>query len=67
MLLLASETSKTPFYVAAALLVAWAIGLFVVGMRAEGDWPANESSARLLMVVSGLLVATTMAAAVLTG
>jgi hypothetical protein len=66
MLLIAAETSKTPFYIAAALLVLWAFTLFAIGMRSHEDWPSSERTARTLMAVSAVLVLATMATAVAT-
>jgi len=66
MLLLAAETSKAPFYVAAGVLVCWAFVLFAIGMRRHEAWPADERTARALMAISAVLVLTTMATAVAT-
>jgi len=59
------EPDKTWFYVAGIVLVLWAFGLFVYGMRTS-KWPDRISGERLVIVVSVLLVGATMAAAVAT-
>ena len=60
------EPSKTPFYVAGGLLALWAFVLFAIGMRRHDDWPSNAGSARVLMLISVVLVAAAMATAVAT-
>ncbi len=60
-----SEPDKTWFYIAGVVLVAWAFGLFFMGTRST-KWPDGLGGERLVITVSVLLVAATMAAAVLT-
>jgi hypothetical protein len=60
------EPSKTPFYIAGGLLALWAVTLFAIGMRRHDDWPSNAGSARVIMLISALLVAAAMACAVIT-
>jgi hypothetical protein len=62
-----SEPSKTPFYIAAALLVAWALLLFFVGGRRKDTFPSSKTQARGVMALSVVLVAAAMTTAVLTG
>jgi hypothetical protein len=61
----AAEPSKTPFYIAGGLFAAWAIVLFVFGMRTPG-FPENQGVARGVMAVSVVLMAAAMATAVIT-
>jgi len=68
-LLLAAELakkSKTPFYIFAALLIIYAVGLTVVGSARHETFPPSAGAARALMGVCALLVAGTMFTAVIT-
>jgi hypothetical protein len=73
LILFAAETSekaepdKTAFYIAAGLAVVWALSLFAIGMRKDGEWPGDQGTARVIMIISALLVAATMISAVATG
>jgi hypothetical protein len=58
------EGSKTAFYIAAGALASWAVLLGVFGITRE-TFPASEGVARVVMLVSGLLMAVTMATAVI--
>jgi hypothetical protein len=60
-----SEPSKVPFYVAGGLFAAWAIVMFVVGMRRE-TFPGGQRGERGVIAVSVVLMAAAMATAVLT-
>ena len=60
------EPSKTPFYVAGGLLVAWALVIGFIGVTREA-FPAKKAQARGVMALSAVLVVATMASAVLTG
>jgi hypothetical protein len=59
------EPSKVPFYVLGGLAACWAIVLFAVGMRSP-DFPGSAAAQRGVITVSFVLVAATMASAVLT-
>ncbi|MFL5817779.1 MAG: hypothetical protein ACJ76L_09265 [Conexibacter sp.] len=59
------EGSKTAFYVAAGALACWAVLLGAFGVMRE-TFPRSEGTARIVMLVSGLLMLTTMACAVIT-
>jgi hypothetical protein len=61
------EASKTPFYVAGALLTVFAVIVSAIGIRAHGHWPASGGAARGVMALGALLVAATLATAVITG
>jgi hypothetical protein len=61
MLILAAEEvekSKTPFYLAGSLLVAFAIVISVVGFK-RPDFPADTATARGVMALGATLVAAT--------
>jgi plastocyanin len=64
--MLAAASSKLPYYIAGGLLAAWAVLLAAWGISHHG-FPGSPGRARLVMLTSLLLVAATMAAAVLTG
>ncbi len=59
------EGSKAAFYVAAGALACWAVLLGVIGITRE-TFPPSKGAARVVMLVSGLLMAATMATAVIT-
>jgi hypothetical protein len=61
------ETSKTPFYVAGIALTVFAVIVSAIGIRAHGHWPGSAGTARAVMGLCAVLVAATMATAVLTG
>jgi NADH:ubiquinone oxidoreductase subunit 6 (subunit J) len=60
-----TEPDKTWFYIAGAVLVLWAFALFFLGTRST-KWPDGLSGQRLVIAISAVLVAATMAAAVAT-
>ena len=60
-----AEKSKVPFFVAGGLLAAWAIVLFVVGMRTP-SFPGGQSGERTVIAVSLVLMVAAMATAVIT-
>lgn len=63
---LAAEKSKVPFYIAGGVLVVWALALsMAIGMR-QPRFPGNLEGQRAVSAVSILLVAATIATAVLT-
>ncbi len=63
----AEETSKTPFYVAAALLVLYAAVLSAVGTLRHETFPPSRGVSTGIMLVGAVLVAGVMATAVITG
>lgn len=63
---LAAEKSKTPFYIAGGLLVAWALLVSLgLGMR-QRDFPRTAMAARVVMAISAALVVLAVSMAVLT-
>jgi plastocyanin len=64
--MLAAASSKVPYYVAGGALAAWAVLLAAWGISHHG-FPRSAGRARLVMLTSLVLVAATMATAVLTG
>ena len=63
----AEETSKTPFYVAGLLLVVFALVVAAIGIRGHEHFPRTLGAARAVMGLAVLLVALTLATAVVTG
>ena len=61
------ETSKVPFYVAGLALTAFALIVAAIGIRGHERWPGSRGTARAVMGLGMLLVAATMATAVITG
>ncbi|MDQ3850999.1 MAG: hypothetical protein M3296_10355 [Actinomycetota bacterium] len=58
-----AEKSETPFFVAGALLVIFAVGVSVIGFR-RPDFPTTTTAARGVMAMAVLLVLGAMSAAV---
>src|ERR1700730_1787929 len=61
----AATPSKTPFYVAGALLAAWAV-LLSLFAATRPNFPGSMRGARLVMLGTVVLVAATTGSAVLT-
>jgi hypothetical protein len=61
------ETSKTAFYVSGIALTVFAVIVAALGIRAHGHWPASRGASRMVMGLAFVLVALTMASAVITG
>ena len=61
------EHSKTAFYIAGAVLVAFALVISAIGITRIGTFPASRGQARGVMALGALLVAAAMATAVITG
>jgi hypothetical protein len=59
------EPNKVPFYILGGAAAVWAIFLFAVGMRTP-SFPGSVGAQRGVMAISVVLVAATMASAVLT-
>jgi hypothetical protein len=60
-----AEPSKTAFFICAGLAAAWAVVVSVIGLR-RAEFPDTIGGARGVMAISIVLVAATMAAAVIT-
>jgi hypothetical protein len=61
------KPDKTAFYICAGVLVLFAVLVAVVGTMRGGAWPGTLGARRGLCALAALLVAATMASAVLTG
>jgi hypothetical protein len=62
-----AEPSKTPFYVAASALVAFALILSAIGTKQSATFPPSKAVGRGLTLLCMLLVAGAMFTAVITG
>jgi hypothetical protein len=62
----AGTPSHLFFYVAGIVLVCWAVGLAAAGLTHPG-FPGSQRGKRLVMLTTFVLVATTLATAVITG
>jgi len=63
---LAAEKSKTPFYIAGGVLVAWALILSLgLGLR-RPDFPGNLTGQRIVSAISAVLVLAAVSTAVIT-
>jgi hypothetical protein len=60
------ETSKTAFYVAGGVLAAFAVVISAIGIRGHETFPPSRGAARAVMALAVVLVAATMASAILT-
>jgi Mn2+/Fe2+ NRAMP family transporter len=61
-----AEKSRVPFYIAAGVLVLWALVLsFVLGLR-KPNFPAGRPGERIVIAISVVLVLATASTAVLT-
>jgi hypothetical protein len=61
------ESSKTAYYVAGGVLAAFAVIISAIGISRHETFPPSKAAARGVMALAALLVAITMASAVLTG
>ena len=62
-----AEPSKTPFYIAAIALIAFAVILSAVGTARHKTFPPSRAVSGLIMLVGVVLVGCTMFTAVITG
>jgi hypothetical protein len=62
-----TEPSKAPYYIAASVLVGFALLLSAIGIRNHETFPPSKAVGRLLTLLCALLVAATMFTAVITG
>jgi plastocyanin len=64
--ILAAEKSKTPFYIAGGVLVAWALIVSLgLGLR-RPDFPGNLTGQRIVGAISAVLVLAALSTAVIT-
>ena len=61
------EASKTAFYIAGIALTLFALVVAAIGIRGHEHFPPTGGAARAVMGLAVVLVALTMATAVLTG
>jgi hypothetical protein len=61
------EASKTPYYIAGGVLAAFAVVISAIGIRGHENFPGSKRGRNGVMLLAALLVAATMASAVLSG
>jgi hypothetical protein len=61
------EPDKTAFYVAGGVLVVFALVIAAIGTREAETFPATKGARNAVCALAVLLVAATMATAVITG
>jgi hypothetical protein len=61
------EASKTPYYIAGGVLAAFAVVISAIGIRGHERFPGSKGGRNGVIAIAALLVAATMATAVLTG
>jgi hypothetical protein len=61
------EVSKTPYYLAGGVLAAFAVIISAIGIRGHERFPGGKGARNGVIGLAALLVAATMATAVLTG
>jgi hypothetical protein len=60
------EGSKTAFYIAGAVLAAFAVIVAGIGIRSHATFPSSRGTSTAIMGLAALLVAAVMATAVIT-
>jgi hypothetical protein len=60
------ESSKAAFYIAGIVLAVFAVVISAIGIRGHETFPPSRGAARAVMGLAAILVAATMAAAVIT-
>lgn len=65
-LLITAEVSKVPYFVLGGLLVVWALIVAGIGIR-NPSFPGTPARERLVMLISAVMMALVVAAAVVTG
>jgi hypothetical protein len=65
-LLAVAEPSKVAWYIAGGIAALWAVVVSVIGLR-NPEFPGNDGGARVVMLISLVLVVAAMTAAVATG
>jgi len=61
------EGSKVPYYIAGGALAAFAVIISAIGIRGHETFPPGKGARTGVMLLAAVLVAATMASAVLTG
>jgi hypothetical protein len=61
-----AETSKTPFYILGSLFAVWAVVVSAIGITRHETFPPRPAVARLVMLVSFVLMLGALGSAVLT-
>jgi hypothetical protein len=61
------ETSKTAYYVAGGVLAVFAVIISAIGIRGHETFPGGKGGRNGVIALAALLVAATMASAILTG
>ncbi len=61
------ESSKTAYYVAGSVLAGFAVIISAIGIRRHETFPPSRGVATAVIALAAVLVAATMAAAVITG
>jgi hypothetical protein len=61
------ETSKTAYYVAGSVLASFAVIISAIGIRRHETFPPSRGVAAAVIALAAVLVAATMATAVITG
>ncbi|HEX5617673.1 MAG TPA: hypothetical protein VFX51_04605 [Solirubrobacteraceae bacterium] len=61
------EASKTPYYIAGGVLASFAVIISAIGIRGHENFPPSKGGRNGVIALAALLVAATMASAVLTG
>jgi hypothetical protein len=64
-LLAVTEPSHTAWYILGGLLALWAVVLSAIGLK-RPDFPGNDGAARVVWLISFVLMAAAMTAAVAT-
>jgi hypothetical protein len=64
-MMLIAAMSKTPFYVAGAALVLWAVVISLVGID-RGNFPPAAAGQRVIIAISAALAALAIAMAIAT-
>jgi hypothetical protein len=64
-LLAATEPSKVPFFIAGGVLASWAVVLSAIGLT-RPEFPGNDTGTRIVILITAVIVACAMTAAVAT-
>jgi hypothetical protein len=62
----AEETSKTAFYICGGLLAVFAVIVSAIGIRSHETFPPSNGGKAAVIGLAALLVAATMATAIIT-